>query len=798
MSPSKVYIQIPHFNNAPFIEDCIRSVNELTYPNLDIHFFDDHSNDNTQDIINKFSESKLTFHKNIERLGRVKNYQKAFSYHKDADWFINLDSDDYYTSPNWINDAMQLAENNPSDNIVHVQANLLAYISKKKINPIKTYDNGFYLISGQDYMEICIQHYCFSHLGSIFNVEKVKESGAYIDDCMHTDFFTAMRVALRGNVLVGSIQIGVWREHHSNQSEQRYNPDETNKNSVAYSRFFEYCEDFLSYSKLKTIVDIYENRELENSMSISLKTNGIYSEFKKLNIENQFNLYTFFLLLKLNFKNIFIESPTIKNIFNGIITKLISVFILFFSLPLLIKYLGVINYSWVGLYTTLISSMYIFDFGLTNIITKELTQSDKYSLELKQKYSTLEIIYLIIGFFVFCCLIIASPLIGDYVFINDQITQINRNNIIKLISLALLVQWPHSFYTGVLFGLGRQVLANNLQLGMTILKYGGAIALLMFFGGDIYLFFYWQIAISIITILLFKLIIFREINLINPVNNFSISSISKIKKLAAGISIIGIFGFVYSDLINLYLAKIMSADNYAYNSILLTIIGGILSYCMTIKNAIFPSISKLVLHDSKDHIYSIYIKYLKIISFSLVPITIFLASFSYSILKLWLADLTIINSIDVSFDFILFGCLFNALMLVPVLFLIAKSQTKYLVIQAGILALIAFPFLIYLMQDGDQVLNASLFWFYMNFIPCIFMHIYFNFIFNKLFSKAYLIALLIPVLISLGFLSLYTLLTNLIRLSLFFNFVAFCIVLFFTYLTLFFIEFNNSKKVTNT
>lgn len=798
MSPSKVYIQIPHFNNAPYVEDCIRSVNELTYPNLDVHFYDDHSSDNTQDIINKLSETKINFHNNIERLGRVKNYQKSFSFHRGADWFINLDSDDYYTSSSWITDAMQLVENNPSDNIVHVQANLLAYISKKKINPIKTYENGYYLISGHDYLKICIQYYCFSHLGSIFNTEKVSESGAYIDDCMHTDFFTAMRVAVRGNVLVGSTQIGEWREHHSNQSEQRYSPDEVIKNSVAYSRFFEYCEDFLPYTKLKTIVDIYENRELENSMSTGIKTNGIYSVFKKLKIENQFNLYTFFLLLKLSFKNIFIESPTIKNIFNGIITKLISVFILFFSLPILIKYLGVINYSWVGLYTTLISSMYIFDFGLTNIITKELTQSDKNSLELKQKYSTLEIIYFTIGFCVFCCLIIASPWIGDYIFINDQITQINRINIIKLISLALFVQWPHSFYTGVLFGLGRQVLANNLQLGLTILKYGGAIALLMFFGADIYLFFYWQIAISITTILLFKLIVFREINLINPIANFSISSISKIKKLAAGISMIGIFGFVYSDLINLYLAKIMSSDNYTYYSILLTIIGAILSYCMTIKNAIFPSISKLVLHDSQEHIYSTYIRYLKIISYSLVPICVFFTYNSTDLLHIWLNNTQLEYELNGSFGIVLLGSLFNALMSVPVSFLISKSQTKYLVIQAGILASIAFPLLIYIMQDGNQVLNASLFWFYMNFLPCIFMHIYFNFIFNKLFSKAYFIAILMPALTSLGFLFIYILLTNLICLSFIINFCVFCIFLFFTYLTLFLLEFNNSKKVTNT
>ena len=90
-----------------------------------------------------------------------------------------------------------------------------------------------------------MKYYNFSHLGSIFNAKQVSQNGAYIDDCMHTDFLTAARVAVQGNVLVGMHEIGQWRKHDGNQSDTRYSKEEYKKNELAYYKFFEWMEAFL-------------------------------------------------------------------------------------------------------------------------------------------------------------------------------------------------------------------------------------------------------------------------------------------------------------------------------------------------------------------------------------------------------------------------------------------------------------------------------------------------------------------------------------------------------------------------
>lgn len=801
MSPSKVYIQIPHFNNAPYIEDCIRSVNELTYPNLDIHFYDDHSSDNTQDIINKFSETKINFHNNIERLGRVKNYQKAFSYHRDADWFINLDSDDYYTSSNWITDAMTIVESNSSDNIVHIQSNFLTPEIIKKLNPVKSYSDGYYLISGIDYLELCIKYYSFSHLGSIFNLAKVSETGAYIDDCMHTDFFTAMRVAVRGNVMVGDKQVGIWRKHNGNQSKMRYSEEEYQKNELAYYRFFEFCEDYISYKKLKNLIKIFEHREAEKKISLGLKSDGIIHELKKSIIEKTFSFSIFILFIKHYFQiskdSSSFLSAALVNISSGIMTRVLSLLVVFISLPIIVKHLGLASFGWIGLYTNIVSAIYILDFGFTNIVTKEIAQSEKKSLDLKQKLSTLESIYFIIGFIILGSLYFSAPYISQYFFKENQFSFDDRISILKWISVAVFFQWPHSFYSGALYGFGRQILANNCQLILTLIKYIGAIMILCFVSTEVKIFLYWQIGISILTICVFKFFIYREEKIWLPFFHFSSKYISQIKKLAFGISLISIFSFVYTDFVNIILVRWLSFINYSYYTILLTIVTAMITYSATVKNALFPSIAQLVSRNNLKIEFQSYLSFFKIITYSLIPISLFISLFSYTVINFWLGDKSISANISPSLPWIVLGSLSNSMMIIPLSFLIAKHMTKYLVVQAGILAIISIPILYFLVHQYDLE-GASIFWFVINFIPCICLHIYFNLQFKHEFSMNYFGVILTPIIVSIIFISICYFILNFKFLPIQYDIITFGFFLFMSYIFIFIYELKNNRKVTNT
>lgn len=727
MSFPKVYIQIPHYNNSDYIAECIASCDRLDYPNLDIHFYDDASTDNIAEILKNISSKTVNFHRNNTRKGRVANYQYCFSLRSNAAWYINLDSDDYYTSSSWISEVMAIVKENPEDNICHIQSNFITDELISKIKPIKRYNNGFQLISGVEYLALCIQYYSFSHLGSIFQIEGVEKNGAYTDDCMHTDFFTAMRVAIQGNVLIGNQQVGIWRKHDGNQSDTRYSETEYQKNLMAYYHFFEGCESFISYDRLTKIVANFEKREEAHTISEGLKTHGIFAEFKKSIETNSFHISTLFQFIKFFIANRIDTNQVLwssmVNISSGIITKGISLIIVFISLPVIVHKLGLTNYYWVGFYATIVSAIYILDFGFTNIVTKEIAQSPKNSLELKQKLSSLEGIYYLIGLGIMLSLFLFAPWISSHFFIDNQFSLDHRISILRCISIAVFCQWPHSFYSGALFGFGKQVLANNCQLVLTILKYLGTILILQFISADVFSFFYWQIAVSIMTILLLKFYIYREEKIWHPFEHFSRKYLSQIKQLAIGISMIGLFSFVYTDLVNILLARWLTFQQYSYYTILLTIVTAMITYCATIKNALFPAVSVQVAKDNISEEYHAYNSYLQIITWTLIPVSIVMACHSYDLSQFWLRNSAMALAISPSLPWIVLGSLANSLMIIPLVFLIAKHKTRYLVYQSGILALITVPALYFLIINY-QLIGASIFWFIINILPCMAVHIY--------------------------------------------------------------------------
>ena len=97
-----VDIILPNYNKAKFLEEAINSVIKQTYKNWQLYIIDDHSNDNSLEIINRFLNLRNT---NIIRLKRnmgpsfCRNYGMRLSKSK---YISFLDSDD-----TWLEDKLE-------------------------------------------------------------------------------------------------------------------------------------------------------------------------------------------------------------------------------------------------------------------------------------------------------------------------------------------------------------------------------------------------------------------------------------------------------------------------------------------------------------------------------------------------------------------------------------------------------------------------------------------------------------------------------------------------------------------
>lgn len=88
---------IPNYNKAPYLQECLDSVLAQTYPNWECIVVDDHSTDDSWEILEQFSKKdpKIRIYKRPEELPKGGNVCRNYSLIKsEGEYCVFLDSDD--------------------------------------------------------------------------------------------------------------------------------------------------------------------------------------------------------------------------------------------------------------------------------------------------------------------------------------------------------------------------------------------------------------------------------------------------------------------------------------------------------------------------------------------------------------------------------------------------------------------------------------------------------------------------------------------------------------------------------
>ena len=96
-----------------YINECIRSLQNQTYENIEIIFHDDFSSDNSLDKINKFKNIKIIKNKKRNKVGsfnQIEAYKREFK-KSTGDIIFLLDSDDFFAK-NKIETIVKFFSNN--------------------------------------------------------------------------------------------------------------------------------------------------------------------------------------------------------------------------------------------------------------------------------------------------------------------------------------------------------------------------------------------------------------------------------------------------------------------------------------------------------------------------------------------------------------------------------------------------------------------------------------------------------------------------------------------------------------
>jgi O-antigen/teichoic acid export membrane protein len=307
--------------------------------------------------------------------------------------------------------------------------------------------------------------------------------------------------------------------------------------------------------------------------------------------------------------------------------------------PIYLHYLGVESYGLIGVFNSLQAFAWLFDFGLSAVINRELArlaaQPGK-TQEMRDLSRTIEwlnwlMAILIAGFF-----LALSPLIARYWLQSESLSTITVSQSLMIMSLGFTAQWSLNLYTNGLIGLQRLPLLNGINIVCFTLRSVGSVVVLAFVSATIQAFLIWQAIVSSIQTILTALTFRRSLPAASSPARFRWRLLRERRHFAAGLTGLSVLGLILHQLDKVILSKMLSLEFFGYYTLATTITGfGLGIIPKGIASAVYPRFSYLVARGEQRQLSDLYHRSTQATSALLLPAVSILAVFPFEILKLW-------------------------------------------------------------------------------------------------------------------------------------------------------------------
>lgn len=136
----KISVVLTSYNHAKYIGKAIDSVLMQDFEDFELVIVDDCSIDNSEEIVQKFSDSRIRFIKNEKNLGMVRTVNKGIETAR-GEYIAHFNSDDLFYSKSKLSKQVEFLDANPEYGAVFTRAQLV----DDKDQPFKDPKHSYYL-----------------------------------------------------------------------------------------------------------------------------------------------------------------------------------------------------------------------------------------------------------------------------------------------------------------------------------------------------------------------------------------------------------------------------------------------------------------------------------------------------------------------------------------------------------------------------------------------------------------------------------------------------------------------------
>lgn len=336
-----------------------------------------------------------------------------------------------------------------------------------------------------------------------------------------------------------------------------------------------------------------------------------------------------------------------KNILANYIGQIYVMSISIIVMPLYLQYMGAEAYGLVGFFILMQVFLNLLDAGFSPTLGRQVAEARGNNKKFKEFFKLLrsvEIIFFLLSIVVILLVFSISSWISQEWIKANILGQDTIQHCIILMGIILSIRWFSTVYKSGINGFEDQVWLNKANILIATLKYIGALFVLIFLSQDIKIFFYYQLIVGIIELIILNLRMYKLL----PMNQIrgdifslriEITAIRSILSFSISIAYTTLVWTLLMQFDKLILSSILTLDKFGYFSIIIIISSSLIAIATPVFLAISPKMTVLLSRGENIKMQELYKKMTQLITWLVLSCSLLICIFSEQILYILIGNI---------------------------------------------------------------------------------------------------------------------------------------------------------------
>lgn len=336
--------------------------------------------------------------------------------------------------------------------------------------------------------------------------------------------------------------------------------------------------------------------------------------------------------------------------------------------PAYISYLGIEAYGLIGFFVALQTCLSFLDMGMTPTLNRETalyTSGTRSAEYLGNLLRTIEVMCFSIGALIALTVHFASDGIAGSWIRPNLLSSATVSKSVAVMGLILALRLCEGIYRGALLGLQKQVSFNVLSAAFATLRYGGVLAVLAWISPTIYAFFVWQVLVSIGSLIVLAIAVYRGLPPSVVHSRFSQESLRRIWRFAGGMMGIAVLSLLLTQLDKLLLSRLVDLKAFGYYTLAAMVAATIYMVIAPITQAVYPRLVEMHAAGKQTDLVSLYHHSAQFVTVITAPVVVLLSLHAESVVFVWSGDMELARHVGPVLAILSIGAFLNGLMHIP-------------------------------------------------------------------------------------------------------------------------------------